>query len=104
MMFTGVLIVFVSSVPYIALLGFTLMGGGTAVIFPLAMSAAAQKTDRPAAVNVASLAQISFLVFLIGPPLLGFIAENYGIRFSFGISLPLLILSWMFINTLKVKE
>ena len=104
MMFTGVLIVYLSTMPFLALLGFTLMGGGTAVIFPLAMSAAAQKTDRPAAVNVASLAQISFLVFLIGPPLLGFIAENYGIRFSFGISLPLLILSWMFINTLEVKE
>ena len=104
MMFTGVLIVFVSPVPYLALLGFTLMGGGNAVIFPLAMSAAAQKTDRPAAVNVASLAQISFLVFLIGPPLLGFIAENYGIRFSFGISLPLLILSWMFLYTIKVKK
>ena len=104
LMSTGILFVCFSTIPYLTLLGFTLMGGGTAVIFPLAMSAAAQRTDRPAAVNIASLAQISFLVFLIGPPLLGFIAENYGIRLSFGVSLPLLILSWMFIYTLKVKK
>ena len=45
----------------VALLGFALMGVGTSVIFPLAMSAAAQRTDRPAATNVAALAQISFV-------------------------------------------
>ena len=67
------------------------------------MSAAAQKTDRPAAINVASLAQISFLVFLLAPPILGFIAENFGIRISFGIGLPLVIVSWFFISSLKSK-
>ena len=39
------------------------MGGGTAVLFPLAVSAAAQFSDKTAAANVASLAQISFIVF-----------------------------------------
>ena len=39
-----------------ALLGFALMGVGTSVIFPLAMSAAAQRTDRAAATDVAALA------------------------------------------------
>jgi len=65
--------------------GFAMMGVGTSVIFPLAMSAAAQLTDRPAPTNVASLAQISFVAFLLGPPLLGYIAEYFGIRWSFGI-------------------
>ncbi len=78
----GVILVSLASVPAMALVGFALMGAGNAVLFPLAMSAAAQRTDRPAAVNVASLAQISFLAFLLAPPLLGFIAEKFGIRFS----------------------
>jgi MFS family permease len=78
---------------HIALIGFALMGIGSATMFPLAMSAAAQRTDRPASVNVASLAQTAFLVFLVGPPILGFIAEHFGIRASFGIGLPLVILS-----------
>jgi MFS family permease len=69
------------------------MGVGTSVMFPLAMSAAAQRTDRPAATNVAALAQISFVGFLLGPPLLGFVAEHWGIRWTFGLGLPLVVLS-----------
>ena len=102
-MLIGVVSVCFSNSPYLSLVGFVFIGGGSAVIFPLAMSAAAQKTDRPAAINVASLAQISFLVFLLAPPILGFIAENFGIRISFGIGLPLVIVSWFFISSLKSK-
>ena len=72
---------------------FAIMGVGTSAIFPLAMSAAAQRTDRPAATNVAALAQISFVAFLLGPPLLGFAAQHWGIRWSFGLGLPLVALS-----------
>ena len=102
-MLIGVVSVCFSNSPYLSLVGFVFIGGGSAVIFPLAMSAAAQKTDRSAAINVASLAQISFLVFLLAPPILGFIAENFGIRISFGIGLPLVIVSWFFISSLKSK-
>jgi MFS family permease len=83
-----------------ALVGFALIGMGTSVIFPLAMSAAAQRTDRPAATNVAALAQISFVAFLLGPPLLGYVAEHFGIRWSFGIGLPLVVLSLLTANAL----
>jgi MFS family permease len=85
----------------IAFAGFALMGVGTSVIFPLAMSAAAQRTDRSAAVNVATLAQTSFVVFLLGPPLLGLVAQHWGIRWSFGIGLPLVALSLAMAGVLK---
>ena len=89
----GALTVFSAPAGWVALVGFGLMGVGTSAIFPLAMSAAAQRTDRPAATNVAALAQISFVAFLLGPPLLGFVAEHWGIRWSFGLGLPLVALS-----------
>jgi MFS family permease len=89
----GALLVFYAPTQWVALTGFALMGVGTSAIFPLAMSAAAQRTDRPAAANVASLAQISFVAFLLGPPLLGFVAQTLGIRWSFGIGIPLVLLS-----------
>lgn len=89
----GALLVFAAPSGGSALVGFALMGVGTSAIFPLAMSAAAQRTDRPAATNVAALAQISFVGFLLGPPLLGFVAEHWGIRWSFGLGLPLVALS-----------
>lgn len=89
----GTLLVFFASATWMALVGFALIGIGSSAIFPLAMSAAAQRTDRPSAINVAALAQISFVAFLLGPPLLGFVAEHWGIRWSFGIGLPLVALS-----------
>jgi MFS family permease len=99
----GVLLVFFASTDWLALIGFALMGVGTSVIFPLAMSAAAQLTDRPAPTNVASLAQISFVAFLLGPPLLGYVAEHFGIRWSFGLGLPLVILSFICAGALGTK-
>ena len=89
----GTLIVCLSPSPALSLLGFALMGLGASTIFPLAMSAAAQMQDRSAADNVAALAQFSFTIFLIGPPLLGHVAQSYGMRVTFGIGLPFILLS-----------
>jgi MFS family permease len=80
-----------------------MLGVGTSVLFPLAMSAAAQRTDRPASTNVASFAQFSFSAFLLGPPLLGFVAEHFGIRWSFGIALPLILVSVVLASALGKK-
>ena len=87
----GCVLVFVSGTPALSLLGFALMGVGSSAIFPLAMSAAAQRTDRPSTVNVAALAQTAFVSFLLAPPLLGLVAQQFGIRWSFGIALPLVL-------------
>lgn len=92
----GDVLVFVSPTPALSLLGFALMGVGTSAIFPLAMSAAAQRRDRPSTVNVASLAQTAFVAFLLAPPLLGLVAQQFGIRWSFGVALPLIVASlWL---------
>ena len=88
----GVLLVFFAPVAWAAYLGFAMIGIGSSALFPLAMSAAAQQTDRPAAINVAALAQFSFTAFLLGPPLLGYVAEHFGIRWTFGVGFPLVLL------------
>jgi len=97
----GVFFVAFAVFPTMALVGFLLMGGGSAVIFPLAMSAAAGRSDRTPEENVAALAQFAFATFLIAPPLLGIIAEGFGLRIAFAISLPLIALSYF---QLKVLE
>ena len=99
----GVITVFFAPDPLTALVGFALIGAGNAMMFPLAMSAAAQRTDRPAAINVAALAQFSFVMFLLAPPLLGFIAEHLGLRWTFGIGLPLILLSFALSGALGSK-
>jgi MFS family permease len=90
----GATLVLLAPHPALALAGFAMIGLGTSAMFPLAMSAAAQATDRPAALNVAALAQTSFVAFLVGPPLLGWVATSLGIRWSFGITLPLVALAF----------
>jgi len=89
----GALLTFSTPVQWLGYLGIALIGVGSSAIFPLAMSAAAQRTDRPAAVNVAALAQISFVAFLLGPPALGYIAEHFGIRWAYGVGVPLVVVS-----------
>lgn len=104
MMALGVLAVFFASHPVVGLIGFGLIGAGTSVMFPLTMSAAAQRSDRPAAVNVAALAQFSFVAFLLGPPLLGFVAEHFGLRWTFGVGLPLILLSMALSGALAPRK
>ena len=88
----GSLLVGYAPIDWIALVGFTLLGLGCSAVYPLAVSAAAQRTDRPAAVNVAALGQVTFVVFFLGPPLLGFVAQYIGIRNSYLVTLPLTVL------------
>jgi MFS family permease len=97
----GLVLVAVAPHPYAALLGFALMGIGCSSVYPLAVSAAAQRTDRPASVNVAALGQMTFVVFFAGPPLLGFVAEHYGIRFSYWVCVPLIIAALLAIRALS---
>jgi MFS family permease len=87
----GALMVGLAPATGFALAGFALMGIGCSAVYPLAVSAAAQRTDRPAAVNVAALGQVSFVVFFLAPPLLGFVAEYLGIRNSYLVCVPLLL-------------
>lgn len=99
----GTLMVFFAQHTAVALAGFAVMGVGTSALFPLAMSAAAQRNDRAAVINVAALAQTSFVAFLLGPPLLGLVAEHFGVRWSFGIGLPLVLVSFLLAGALGNK-
>mgnify|MGYP001329375553 CR=1 FL=1 len=103
-MVLGVGCVVFSFEPITALLGFLLMGGGSAVIFPLAMSAAAQSIDKTPEENVASLAQFVFVIFLLAPPILGFVGEHLGLRWSFALCFPLLLVSFVTISSLEPKK
>ncbi len=100
----GVIAVWAAPYPYVALIGFSLMGAGCSAVYPLAVSAAAQRTDRPAHVNVAALGQMSFVVFFLAPPLLGFIAEHAGIKTAYLVCLPLIVYALFCIRSLKGKS
>ncbi len=93
-MLAGNVIVVLATGPALAMVGFAMLGVGSSAIFPLAVSAAAQRQDRPAALNVAALAQNGFIIFLLAPPLLGFVAEHAGVRAAFAACLPIVLISF----------
>jgi len=103
-MFLGIFSVVLSNSSILAILGFLFMGAGSAVIFPMAISIAASRSDRPAETNVASLTQFAFGMFLLGPPVLGFVGEAYSLRWSFSLCIPLLILSCLMLLIMIKKE
>jgi MFS family permease len=100
----GIACVWLAPVPEIALAGFAMMGAGCSAVYPLAVSAAAQRDDRSAHVNVAALAQMSFVVFFLAPPLLGFVAEHAGIRMSYLVCLPIILAALFSTRALAPKR
>lgn len=85
LMGTGLLIsVFFPSL-VICTMAFMLVGLGVACTVPTVYSVAGQhKTINPG-VALAMVSSISFLGFLLGPPLIGYIAELFDLRYSYAL-------------------
>jgi MFS family permease len=73
-----VIFVFAPNV-FLAGVGAVLWGTGAALGFPMGMSAAADE-QRFAAARVSVVSTIGYTAFLAGPPLLGFLGDQVGIR------------------------
>lgn len=71
--------------PYLvtAALGFLIVGLGVSSIVPMVYSSAGKIPNIPPGIALASVSSISFLGFLMGPPLIGYIAEISSLRYSF---------------------
>ncbi len=100
----GLCAVWLAPHPNVALLGFAFMGAGCSAVYPLTVSAAAQRTDRPAHVNVAALGQMSFVVFFLAPPLLGFVAEHAGIRTAYLVCIPVILAALTSLGSLSTRR
>jgi hypothetical protein len=100
----GLATVWLAPHPFVSLAGFSMMGAGCSAVYPLAISAAAQRTDRPSHLNVAALGQISFVIFFLAPPLLGFVAEHAGIRNSYLACIPLIAYALFSVGALPARR
>lgn len=82
---TGLLLAILFPNIYTATLGFLLVGVGVSSIVPLVLAQAGKSDTLPAGVAIAAVSTVGFLGFLIGPPLIGFVAEALNLRWSFAI-------------------
>jgi len=67
------------------IIAFMITGFGTAGIVPTIYSTAGQKTRIPPSIALTIVSSISFLGFLMGPPLIGYIASVTNLRYSYAL-------------------
>ncbi len=69
----------------ICTLAFMMVGLGVACNVPTVYSVAGKNKNVNAGVALAMVSSISFLGFLLGPPLIGYIAEIFDLRYSYAL-------------------
>jgi MFS family permease len=73
--------------PYFAtaIFGFLLVGAGVSSVVPLVYSAAGKSKTMSPGMALAAVSTIGYLGFLVGPPLIGFVAQASSLSISFSI-------------------
>ncbi|MBR6389108.1 MAG: MFS transporter [Opitutales bacterium] len=68
-------------------IGFALVGLGVSSLVPLCYSLAGKSKRLASGIALTGVSSIGFLGFLMGPPMIGYIADAFGLRVSFTIIL-----------------
>lgn len=87
-----------------ATIGFMIVGLGVSSVVPSVYSAAGRHAKISLSIALASVSSISFLGFLIGPPLIGYIAEAASLRYSFAVIAVIGCCITFMVSRLKVLE
>lgn len=69
----------------VATIAFMIVGLGVSSIIPSVYSAAGRHSKVPPGIALATVASVSYFGFLMGPPLIGYISEAFGLRYSFAV-------------------
>src|SRR5258708_10672368 len=85
----------VTSIP-IALLCFGLVGAVFSVVFPLTLSAAGRTSKQAAGTAIAAVATCGYVGFLVGPPVIGFVADVLSLRTALGFVVVLSLCAAVF--------
>lgn len=102
--FTGLVIAILSNNLGLSLAGFALVGMGYAVVMPLVFSRAAHDPQMAAGPAIAAVATLGYGGMLLGPPLIGFVAQLTGLRLSFLVLAGLVLLACALAPKLRLQD
>ena len=88
----------------VAYIGAAISGIGVAIVYPLAVTAAARRPGRSAADNVAAITMISFTAFMIAPPVIGFLSEVFGLRMALLMLAPVALTTALLSNEVPARQ
>jgi predicted MFS family arabinose efflux permease len=77
----------------LAILGFGLVGAGFSVLFPLTLSAAGRTSKQASGTAIAAVATCGYMGFLVGPPVIGFVADALSLRIALGVVVVLSVVA-----------
>jgi MFS family permease len=80
---SGLLIAVIFPHMYTAIIGFLLVGFGVSSVVPMVYSVAGRSKTMSPGMALAAVSTIGFLGFLVGPPVIGFLAGAFNLRVSF---------------------
>lgn len=90
----GFFVAVFSPTPFIALLGFVLIGIGASNIVPILFTAAGRQKDMPAGLAISAVTTIGYAGILAGPALIGFVAHASSLHLAFaGLGCAMLLVA-----------
>jgi len=102
--FTGLMISVL--LPYLvsSTIGFFIVGLGVSSVIPTIYSTAARSARTSPGMALAGVSSIGFLGFLIGPPLIGYIAQASSLQYSFAVVALFGLCVSVMVSKLKVMD
>ena len=85
LMAVGMALTILSPWPLLSAVGFAIIGVGAANLVPVAFSAAARTPGVPPSMGVAAVTTLGYSGFLVFPPVLGFIAQDWGLSVALSV-------------------
>jgi MFS family permease len=104
LIFVGMLIAVLFPTLITATIGFLIVGFGVSSIIPLMYSTAGKIKEVASGIAIATVSGIGFFGFLMGPPLIGYIAQLAGLQYSFAVIALLGIGITLMINRIREIE
>lgn len=104
LIFTGMMIAVLFPTIIMSTIGFLIIGFGVSSIIPLMFSTAGKIKEIASGIAISTVSGIGFFGFLIGPPLIGYIAQLAGLRYSFAVIAVLGFGITLLINRIKEIE
>jgi MFS family permease len=101
---TGLMIAVLFPTIITASIGFLIVGFGTSTVIPTVYSTAARSAKVAPGMALAGVSSIGFLGFLLGPPLIGYIAQLANLRYSFAVVALLGFCITIIVSKLKVMD
>jgi MFS family permease len=89
---------------YVAAFGFFLTGFGVSSVVPLAYGLAGKSKTMSTGMAIAAVSTVGFLGFLLGPPVIGYIAKASNLRWSFALMAILGFGTALLASKAKVSE